>query len=239
MREVFVRREKRYFVVLRSKHSLVRSSGKSHAESLDASPDFCHSARQLRRYTRNMPIQIGAKAHNFTDPTGLLSDCHRRVETFLGILTSVAEVIERPSTEETKQALESALRYFGQAAPKHTSDEEESLFPRLRRIDDPDMQSALRKVDKLEEDHRWAAPLHAEVERLGSHYLSAGWLSGAEAASFRNSVQRLVEMYRQHIAIEDQVIFPLARRLLSDQEKLSIANEMAGRRQVRLITDIS
>jgi len=28
-----------------------------------------------------MPVQIGAVIHNFSDPTGLLSDCHRRIET--------------------------------------------------------------------------------------------------------------------------------------------------------------
>jgi hypothetical protein len=66
-----------------------------------------------------MPVQIGAKTHNFTDPTGLLSDCHRRVEMFLGTLEAVANVIDRPATEETRRALESALRYFAQAAPKH------------------------------------------------------------------------------------------------------------------------
>ena len=74
-----------------------------------------------------MPVQIGAPTHNFTDPTGLLSDCHRRVEMFLGTLEAVANVIDRPATEESRRALESALRYFAQAAPKHTADEEESL----------------------------------------------------------------------------------------------------------------
>ena len=89
-----------------------------------------------------MPVQIGAKIHNFTDPTGLLSDCHRRIEIFLGALEAVAKLIDRPATEETNRALESALRYFGQAAPKHTADEEESLFPRLRQIHDPAIQAA-------------------------------------------------------------------------------------------------
>ena len=74
-------------------------------------------------------VQIGVKAHNFTDLTGLLSDCRRRVEMFLGMLVSVADVLDKPGTEETNRALESALRYFGQAAPKHTADEEVSLFP--------------------------------------------------------------------------------------------------------------
>lgn len=50
-----------------------------------------------------MPVQIGAKSHNFTDPTGLLSDCHRRVEMFLGTLEAVAGIIDRPATEETRR----------------------------------------------------------------------------------------------------------------------------------------
>jgi hypothetical protein len=74
-----------------------------------------------------MPVQIGAKTHNFTDPIGLLSDCHRRVEMVLGTLAAVAEVIDRPANEETSRSLKSALHYFGQAAPKHTADEEPSV----------------------------------------------------------------------------------------------------------------
>src|SRR5690348_7525687 len=76
-----------------------------------------------------MSVQIGAPVHSFSNPTGLLSDCHRRIEMFLGSLEAVAKTIHRPLTEETAQALTLALRYFRQAAPKHTADEEESLFP--------------------------------------------------------------------------------------------------------------
>jgi len=39
------------------------------------------------------------------------------------------------------RALASALRYFGEAAPKHTADEEESLFPRLRQIRHAEIQA--------------------------------------------------------------------------------------------------
>ena len=137
-----------------------------------------------------MPVQIGAPTHNFTDPTGLLSDCHRRVEMFLGTLEAVANVIDRPATEETRRALESALRYFAQAAPKHTADEEESLFPRLRQIQDPEVEAVFSKLEQLEDEHRWAAPLHAEVDRLGAHYLSSGSLSSPE-------VERLSQSHRQ------------------------------------------
>ncbi|MGB9074890.1 MAG: hemerythrin domain-containing protein [Terriglobales bacterium] len=186
-----------------------------------------------------MPVQIGAKSHNFTDPTGLLSDCHRRVEMFLGTLEAVAGVIDRPATEETRQALASALRYFAQAAPKHTADEEESLFPRLRRIHDAEIEAAFSKLEQLEQEHRWAAPLHAEVERLGAQYLSTDNLSSPEVDEFRKDVADLASMYKQHISVEDELVFPLASRLLSDAEKAAIAVEMAGRRKVRLVTELS
>jgi hypothetical protein len=45
-----------------------------------------------------MPVQIGTTTHSFSDPTGLLSDCHRRIEMFLGVLQTVAENVEVPLT---------------------------------------------------------------------------------------------------------------------------------------------
>ena len=182
-----------------------------------------------------MPVQIGAKAHHFTDPTGLLSDCHRRIEMFLGTLQAVADVIDRPATEDVARALESALRYFSQAAPKHTADEEESLFPRLRQISNPEITSAFSKLRELEAEHRWANPLHAELERLGVKYLSEGSLSRQEVDRFRTAIRDLRSMYERHIGIEDGIVFPLAARLLTEQDKSAIAEEMAGRRKVKLV----
>jgi hemerythrin-like domain-containing protein len=186
-----------------------------------------------------MPVQIGAKAHDFTDPTGLLSDCHRRLEMFLGMLDSVGQVIDRPATNETRRALESAMRYFAEAAPKHTADEEESLFPRLRRMQDPEIGAAFSKLEQLEAEHRWAAPLHAVVDHLGSQYLSTGSLSDPEVGDFRKAVASLASMYKQHISVEDGLVFPLAARVLSDADKVAIAKEMAGRRKVKVVTEIS
>lgn len=186
-----------------------------------------------------MPVQIGASAHNFNDPTGLLSDCHRRVEMFLGTLEAVAKVIDEPANEERRRALRSALRYFAEAAPKHTADEEESLFPRLRQMHNREVESALGRLDGLENDHRWASPLHEEIERLGEQYLSTGRLSTQEVETFRNSIASLASMYKQHISVEDSMIFPLAKRVLSDTQKSAIAREMASRRQVKLMMDLS
>ena len=181
-----------------------------------------------------MPVQIGTKSHHFTDPTGLLSDCHRCIEMFLGTLQAVAEVIDRPATDDVAQALETALRYFSQAAPKHTADEEESLFPRLRQVANPEVTTALSRLDALEEEHRRADPLHADMEQLGVKYLLVKSLSSHEVERFRAAIRDLRAMYERHIGVEDSVIFPLAARLLSEQDRSAIADEMAGRRNVKL-----
>ena len=112
------------------------------------------------------------------------------------------------------------------------------MFPRLRQVHHPDIQSALTRLDSLEEEHRRAAPLHAEIERLGQQCLSRGSLSPGEADAFRKAVAALISIYEQHIGVEDDLVFPLAARLLSQTDKVAIANEMATRRNVRLVTGL-
>jgi hemerythrin-like domain-containing protein len=182
-----------------------------------------------------MPVQIGAPAHNFSDPTGLLSDCHRRIEMFLGVLERVASIIDRPLAAETRTALESALRYFREAAPKHTEDEEESLFPRLRKMHLPDLEAAIERLQPLECDHLLAGSLHSQVEELGQRYLAAGRLESTGVEAFRKAIAELVSLYKEHIRIEDDLVFPLAARLLSTTAKAAIANEMAARRAVGIV----
>jgi Hemerythrin HHE cation binding domain len=129
-----------------------------------------------------MPVQIGATAHTFSDPTALLSDCHRRIEMFLAALEKVGAYIEQPLSKETRDALESGLRYFREAAPKHTADEEESVFPRMRQSSESEVKNALASLDALEHEHRRADSLHVRVDILGKRCLEAGTLSQADAA---------------------------------------------------------
>jgi hemerythrin-like domain-containing protein len=179
-----------------------------------------------------MPVQIGAPAPSFTDPTGLLSDCHRRIEMFLKVLQEVAKIADRPLADEATQSLNTALRYFREAAPKHTADEEESLFPRLRLMEDPHVALVRSRLESLEEDHRRATPLHARVEVLGQQWLKTGSLTPEEAEEFRALVAELAVTYGEHIHVEDNVVFPIAAKLLSWEEKIAIGREMAGRRNV-------
>jgi hemerythrin-like domain-containing protein len=179
-----------------------------------------------------MPLQIGSKASNFTDPTGLLTDCHRRIEMFLNALRTAAGFGGRKLSEQERSALDAALRYFREAAPKHNADEEDSLFPRLRGSQDPEVKSALAEVIRLEQEHRWAAPLHDKVDFIGREWLVEGELKPDQVRTFQSAVEQLAAMYRTHIEYEDRVLFPLAARVLSPAQTAEVAKEMAKRRNL-------
>ena len=177
-------------------------------------------------------IQLGAKPeHGFDEPLGLLSDCHRRVEKFLDQLLLIAQGERgRKLSADRRQALETALRYFQQGAPLHTRDEEESLFPLMRNADSPEVVAALADLDTLEADHDAADIAHAEVDALGLRWLSEGTLPDADAARLIETLKSLRETYRRHIALEDNVMFPLAARILEAGALETVGREMAVRR---------
>ena len=92
----------------------------------------------------------------------------------------------------------------------------------------------------------WIHSRRSIAGRLLCMLRSNGWGSSAsqqavspeEAEAFRKAVATLISMYKQHISVEDGLVFPLAARLLSQTDKAAIANEMATRRKVRLVTGI-
>ncbi len=145
--------------------------------------------------SRQCPYKLEPRRTSFRTQQDFLSDCHRRIEMFLGALEGVGSLIDRPLTKETRVALESALRYFREAAPKHTADEEESLFPRLRKMHPPDVEAAIARLDPLEHDHLLAGSLQAEVEELGQRYISVGSLESTGVEAFRKAIASLVSIY--------------------------------------------
>lgn len=182
-----------------------------------------------------MPIHINRQPdHDFDEPLGLLSDCHRRIEHFLEVLIAVhAKAGGQALSASDRTALEGSLQYFRTAAPRHTADEEESLFPRLRESGDPVAAQALDAIDRLEHDHEEANAHHAAVDVLVRRWLDAGTLPAVDAAELGDRLSRLQSLYRQHIGVEDQELFPAAARVLDEEQIGQIGREMAARRGVR------
>lgn len=185
-----------------------------------------------------MSIQIGAAPESsFDNPLGLLSDCHRRIERFLRQLIVVTDSSKASIlSEEHRHALEVALRYFREASPRHTRDEEESLFPRLRASTDPDVANALASMDALEADHDTADAAHAEIDRLGMKWLENGTIDASDTLRLRELLLGLQSLYTRHIAVEDKELFPTAAKALPSKEIAAIGREMAERRGIDLST---
>lgn len=177
-----------------------------------------------------MPLRIGQPLdHDFTEPLGLLTDCHRRIEYFLDVLIRLSELAGRSLTPDQWKELEKALNYFVRAAPRHTADEENSLFPRLRASRDPRAANALECLSQLERDHEMADAHHRAVDRFGRRWLDHGFLSDSDTRNLQDRLGELQAIYREHIAIEDDQLFPTAAQVLSDEQLLEIGREMEDR----------
>jgi len=171
------------------------------------------------------PIQIGRRESDFSNPLGLLSDCHRRIERFLGALLRLSEANQGGGLDPSEAAsLKAALDYFRDAAPKHTADEEESLFPRMRSAGAP------AGLEDLESDHHLADAAHREVEALGRQWLAQNRLPEEPVRRLIALLRQLAEMYSRHIAVEDNEIFPAAARALNSEQLAEVGREMKTRR---------
>jgi hemerythrin-like domain-containing protein len=177
-----------------------------------------------------MAVQIGAKPDaGFDDPIGMLKDCHRRIEHFLGILWMVAEQAEgRGLTSEEAKAVEAALYYFHAGGQRHNADEEESLFPRMRR---ELAAGSVEEIASLESEHREADEQHAEVERLYKAWIADGRLSESGARRLLAATRRLKNLYAGHIEIEEKVIFPRAAEVLGRSAIATMGEEFRARRR--------
>ena len=174
-------------------------------------------------------IQIGAKPDSgFDDPIGMLTDCHRRIESFLRVLCLVADRARGKSlSEEEAAAVNSALNYFRAGGKRHTADEEESLFPRLRGVSTGD---ALAELDRLEGDHERANDLHETVEKLFIKWIESGWLVKDDEQMLFDATGELECIYKVHIKVEEEQIFPEAARILDKKAVEVMGQEFRARR---------
>jgi hemerythrin-like domain-containing protein len=182
-----------------------------------------------------MPVTIGKKLESdFSNPIGMLGDCHRRIERFLAGLIAIAEQARGGSIPPAhREQFAAGLRYFREAAPNHTLDEEESLFPRLLEHKDSHTRAVLDTLTHLETQHIRARDRHSIVDRLGGEWLSQGALSPTDFDLLITNLHELRSDYQEHITFEDQTVFPLAAEVLNPEELAAVGLEMASRRGLR------
>lgn len=192
---------------------------------------------------REVALHTIGQAHvpDFADPLGLMSHCHRKIEGFLNGLAAAGEILLGGRAAELAGAfhvIDAARGHFALRGPKHTEDEEVSLFPRMREYGGHEAEDALAALAALETEHRVAEGVHAEFDELVGWLPRDGSAGVKEIDLFNELVTELADLYRPHIRVEDEIIFPAAARVLPPDVLSIVGQQMLARRR-DLLTGLS
>ena len=155
------------------------------------------------------------------DPFAMLRSSHRRLEERLRDLAAATVELDDPArAAQARMDCDEVLGYFGRSVARHEEDEERSLFPRLA-----DFDAFTPVIAALAADHQ---AQHALVDELA--VLLDAKTPTLDAAALRSLVARFQSTYAQHIAREENELFPEAERLLGPDSREDMAMEMASRR---------
>lgn len=161
------------------------------------------------------------------DAVDLLIGCHQRIRHFTGVAIKLAHA-QGAEPEEVVQAAAGTHRYYTVSLPLHEADEEETVRPRLNALDDDKLHHALlamtdqhQAIDDLLER---LLPLLVMVQNNPQTIHAAG-------AEMCTITQALDEMFRAHLQLEEEVIFPAIRSGLSEDACAEMLQEMQSRRK--------
>jgi hemerythrin-like domain-containing protein len=142
---------------------------------------------------------------------------HRNMESLLSVLESQMEVFRRgetPDYELLTQTIEYCLNY----PERFHHPKEDLLYRHLARKD----EALVDKIGDLEAAHGELTALTQRVASAVDAILKEGEV---DRKAVVNVTEAFVRTYRQHIAAEDSVFFPLAERELekNDWEEIEAA----------------
>ena len=171
---------------------------------------------------------------DFTDPLGLLLHCHERIEAQLSSLERAAEILRVGDCQSLPRlfaAIDGAVAHFAVPGVKHTEDEEISLFPRMRQHGGSAGEEVVAAMAELESQHRSAEQLHSEFDAFVATLPRDGSADTRELDCFGGLVGGLTTLYRPHIMLENNIVFPVAARVLPASEIQVLGEEMRARRK--------
>jgi hemerythrin-like domain-containing protein len=157
------------------------------------------------------------------DPLSLFRECHARIRRFSDGLERLA-ALDDLRDPRAPAAANACARYFREALPLHGQDEDRSLAPRLRAHGlTPEVEAAF--VRMAEEHARMDVLLPDLLVELGCVERGAR----EDPATLQALAGPFVALLREHIALEEAVVFP-ACDVLTSLEKAAIVAELRARR---------
>jgi hemerythrin-like domain-containing protein len=158
-------------------------------------------------------------------PLAYLTAEHFRHRSLCTVLDGIAD-----EPLPARDMLGAVIRFLRADFRFQVDDEEQDLFPMLRRCADPDdrMDDVL---DRLCREHA-AEEMDAEAIAQG---LADALRTGAPAAptdAFRDFLHRFAAFKRRHLTLENAIILPLARIRLTPDDLRDLGRRMAARRGI-------
>jgi iron-sulfur cluster repair protein YtfE (RIC family) len=159
------------------------------------------------------------------DAFGILAHCHEHILGKLAELEETSRALRREGaySDALLARFCDALVFLDTAIPMHSADEEQSLFPRLRRCQPFTGRAGDTPMDCMESEHKQHQRLLAALKRA---------LMQREVLGAADAAVAVVNEYRAHIGKENEVLFPWAKELLNDPAEVAVmTREMQARRE--------
>lgn len=156
----------------------------------------------------------------------MLERSHQRLEERVAELQrAIGAIVRERGTPADLESVDAVLAFLERSALRHETDEEESLFPRLRRHAD-----LWPLIDDLLGQHQQHRHLVAQLRTLRGGWPASG-PDAADAAGMAVTVNDLARSYRRHIDREERDLIPAARDRLSATDQAALTEEMERRRE--------
>ena len=155
--------------------------------------------------------------------TEILMSEHRVIETVLACLEKMADETERKNALEVADARD-VVSFLTTFADKcHHMKEEDRLFPAMERFG---MPREAGPTAVMRHEHEMG---RAHVRLMDEAVTASERGDAAAAGRFAFEARAFVELLREHIAKEDQILFPMADRMLpaAVQDELLVGFEHA------------
>jgi iron-sulfur cluster repair protein YtfE (RIC family) len=160
------------------------------------------------------------------DAVDLLIGCHQRIRHFTGVAIKLAHA-QGATPDEVVQAASGVHRYYTVSLPLHEADEEDTLRPRLNALPDQKLHHA---VLAMTDQHQAIDDLLERLLPLLVMVQNNPQTIHAVGPEMCSITQALDEMFRAHLQLEEEVIFPAIRERLAEAVQKEMAEEMRGRR---------
>ena len=141
-------------------------------------------------------------------PFEALDQTHRQVMQALAELAKLLDHLDAKGADGAARKIAADIcQFFDDTARPHHLAEEQLVFPSLLSDGDSEL---VGHVQRLQQDHGW---LEEDWLEIGPHLRAvAEGYNWYDLDFLRQGLPIFVDLYRDHIALEESVIYPEARR---------------------------